>query len=265
MKLVVLGGGGYHPSSLRHTACYAIPELGIVLDAGTGFWRLRDLLVRPTLDVFLSHAHLDHVVGLTFLFDVVWGKTMDEVVVHARPQDLEAIQTHLLAAPLFPAKLPCRYQPLPQPAPAGASEDASSAPPPFDGSFSVAGGGNVRTFPLEHPGGSVGYRFDWPGRSLAYVTDVFSRPNAAYLEAIRGVDLLLHECYFPDELAAFAEKTGHSCASAVGAAAAAANVGRLVLIHPNPLHNEDDPVGLDVVRRFFPNCDLARDGDVIEF
>ena len=48
-----------------------LPEVGVVLDAGTGFYRVREHLRTSELDVFLTHAHLDHVVGLTYLFDVV--------------------------------------------------------------------------------------------------------------------------------------------------------------------------------------------------
>jgi hypothetical protein len=36
MKLVVLGSNGFRANDLGQTACYAIPELGLTLDAGTG-------------------------------------------------------------------------------------------------------------------------------------------------------------------------------------------------------------------------------------
>ncbi len=42
MKLVVLGSNGYRPTDLGHTACYAIPELGLLLDAGSGLYRMVD-------------------------------------------------------------------------------------------------------------------------------------------------------------------------------------------------------------------------------
>ena len=42
MKLVMLGTTGYHPNDIRQTACYALPEIGVVLDAGTGMFRLRE-------------------------------------------------------------------------------------------------------------------------------------------------------------------------------------------------------------------------------
>ena len=67
MKLLLLGTGGYHPNQRRHTACLMLPEAGIVLDAGTGFFRVRQHVATPSLDILLTHAHLDHVVGLTYL------------------------------------------------------------------------------------------------------------------------------------------------------------------------------------------------------
>jgi ribonuclease BN (tRNA processing enzyme) len=222
-----------------------LPEQGIVLDAGTAFFRVREHLCTPRLDVFLTHAHLDHVVGLTFLIDVVYGKDV-EVVVHATADKLAAIREHLLAEALFPAELPCRFCPL-----------ADHVP--------LAGGGRLTHFPLEHPGGAVGYRLDWPGHSLAYVTDTTARDDAAYVEAIRGVDLLAHECNFPDAYAELAEHTGHSTTSAVARVAKSAGVGRLVLVHVNPLSEGDDPVNLQAARGIFARTDLGHDLAEIEF
>ena len=53
-----------------------IPELGLIFDAGTGMFRVRDLIQTKTLDIFMSHVHLDHSVGLTFLYDVLHQKEM---------------------------------------------------------------------------------------------------------------------------------------------------------------------------------------------
>ncbi|HEY5311264.1 MAG TPA: ribonuclease Z, partial [Pirellulales bacterium] len=61
MKLIVLGSTGYHPNDLRQTACVMLPEIGVVLDAGTGMYRVGPLLCTDELHIFLSHAHLDHI------------------------------------------------------------------------------------------------------------------------------------------------------------------------------------------------------------
>ena len=210
MMLVLLGTAGYHPSERRHTACMMLPELGIVLDAGTGMFRLRDRLATDTLDIFLTHAHLDHVVGLTYLLGLLHGRDMRRVTVHGEAAKLDALRRHLFAEQVFPIAPVAEFRPL--------SDEVE-----------LPGGGRMTHFPLVHPGGSVGYRLDWPGRSLAYVTDTTAAPDAAYFDHIRGVNLLVHECNFPDEKRDFAALTGHSHTSAVASLAKAADVGRLVL------------------------------------
>ena len=70
MKLILLGTTGYHPNDRRQTPCLLLPECGVMLDAGTAMYRAGEYLATPELDIFLTHAHLDHVIGLTYLFSV---------------------------------------------------------------------------------------------------------------------------------------------------------------------------------------------------
>jgi ribonuclease Z len=246
MKLLILGSTGYHPNELRHTACFMFPEIGVVLDAGTGMFRVREHLKTPELTIFLSHAHVDHVVGLTFLFDVLNGTSVARATVYGETEKVAAVKAHLFHELLFPVEPPCDFHPLP---------DAVALP----------AGGRLTHFPLEHPGGSIGFRLDWPGRSLAYVTDTPARPDADYVARIRGVDVLIHECYFADELADLAATTGHSHTTPVAEVARAAGVGRLVLVHVNPLINAVDPVGLATARAIFPATEIGTDGLEIDF
>ena len=64
MKLVVLGSGGYYTNEDTHTACYMIPELGIIFDAGNGLFRAPKYVQTNAVNIFLSHAHLDHIEGI---------------------------------------------------------------------------------------------------------------------------------------------------------------------------------------------------------
>ena len=112
MKLHLLGTAGYHPTQRRHTACLMLPEVGVVLDAGTAMFRIRDLIQTRQLDIFLTHAHLDHSVGLTFLLDLLADKQMERVTIHAKPDKLAAIDEHLLNPLIFPVKLPYEMRPL---------------------------------------------------------------------------------------------------------------------------------------------------------
>ncbi|MEZ6099024.1 MAG: MBL fold metallo-hydrolase [Pirellulaceae bacterium] len=246
MKLHLLGTGGYHPSDIRHTACLMLPEMGVVFDAGSAFYRVRDLIETSQLDVFLSHIHLDHVMGLTFLFDVLHDKDVADVRIHSEPEKLAALETHLFHELIFPKLPPLRFVPLAE-------------------SVSLPGGATLTHFPIPHPGGSRGYRIDWPDRSLAYVTDTTAIANADYIPLIRGVDVLIHECYFPDGREDYAELTGHSCATPVAKVAKAAKVGRLVLVHVNPITGQHDPIGIQRVRKIFPKATLGVDEEVIDF
>ncbi len=224
-----------------------LPEVGVILDAGSGIFRARDLIQTKHLDIYLSHVHLDHSFGLTFMFDVLFEKEMESVVVHGEADKLAAIDQHLFSEFLFPVKPPFDYQPIEQ------------------RQFDLPQGGTMTTFPLDHPGGSLGYRLDWEGHSMAYVTDTTAKADASYIDEIRDVDLLVHECYFPDGWEEKAELTGHSCTTPVAEVAKAANVKRLMLVHVNPLDESDDPIDLATAQAIFPATTIATDEQAVNF
>ena len=77
MKLVLLGTNVLVPSEEGgQTACYMLPEQGIVLDAGTGLYRLAQHLQTSSLDIYLTHAHGDHTRGLFHLRGAVLGNLL---------------------------------------------------------------------------------------------------------------------------------------------------------------------------------------------
>ena len=221
MKLVVLGSSGYHPNEVRQTTCLVIPELGLVFDAGTAFFRLPDFLQTGSLDIFLTHAHLDHVVGLTYLLSVQYRYKLDEVRVHGDAAKLKAIREHLFAEELFPVEPSYTEVPLVEGSAIEVGTNSDKA--------------KITWTKLVHPGSSVGYRVDLEDKSLAFITDTTAQPDADYIEFIRGVDLLVHECNFSDGFEELAKETGHSCVSPVAEVAKQAEVGGLVLIHFDPL------------------------------
>lgn len=216
-----------------------IPEKGIIFDAGTGMFRARDLIETDTLDIFLSHVHLDHSIGLTFLYDVLLEKNLSRVTVHVAEDKILAIHDHLYSKALFPVEP--NYEIV-----------------PIKPSVSV-NGLEVRSLSLEHPGGSSGFVVTHDNGSLAYITDTTAKENADYIPAIKNVDVLVHECYFPDGWEEKAELTGHSCLTPVAKVAAAADVGRLILVHINPLNESDQPLDLETVENIFANTEVAKD------
>lgn len=246
MQIVLLGAGGYHPNSRRHTACVMLPERGIVFDVGTGAFRIPAHLATDRLDIFLSHTHLDHVFGLTSLIGLFKGDDASHINVHAEPAKLETIREHLFSPLLFPVAPNFTMTPL------AAEVDV--------------GGARVSSFPLVgHPGGTVGYRVDLPdGKSMAYVTDTIADITAPYVERLRGVDLLIHEAYFDDDRRELADLTGHSCLSDVVAIAEKVEAKRLVLVHMNPRDDRDTPLDLTAALERLPLVSLGADGDVLD-
>ena len=101
-----------------------------------------------------------------------------------------------------------------------------------------------------HPGGSVAYRLDWPsGKRLVYATDTSGDLSDAHAAWSRGADLLMHEgMHFRDQASQWALKTGHSWTSRVAEVAAAAQPGKLLLTHINPLDLSDDPIDRDTIQ-----------------
>lgn len=245
MRLVFLGTGGFRPNERRHTASVMLPDVGVVFDAGTSFFRMPNYLQTRDLQMFLTHPHLDHVCGLTFCIVPLMKDQLDSLTVYGTPRTLAGVNNHVFSEETFPVPLPkTDYRELP-------------------GQVSVAGGGTLTHCPLQHPGGAVGYRIDWPDVSMAYITDTTAPGD--YSSFVEGVDLLIHECYFPDDMAEWAEKTGHSCTTPVAELARAANVSQLALVHIDPERPDDDPIGLDTAKAIFPNTFLAEDKMEIEF
>ena len=261
MKLVLLGTGGLIPTDRAQTACYFLPEPGILLDAGTGLYRMSQHLRTPEVDVYLTHAHGDHTTGLPYLFaaslvhqiqqapervteTTIGGLSekanlfLHTARVHAAQPALEILsrtyQDYQINWQLVQAR-----EPLPQ-------------------------GGTLTSFPV---GGKdeIGFRLDWPGHSMAYVTDTVANPDSPYLENIRGVDLLLHDCNGPDWLRKLMAAVQHSSTSAVARIAARAGVGRLILIHHNPIEAWSIEEDLDAARAIFRNTLIGRDRMEFEF
>lgn len=246
LRVEFLGSGGYHPSERRHTACLLVPHLGLLLDAGTGAFRVRgraDALPDDRLDVVLTHAHLDHVVGLTYLLGLSGRRGPVETVVHATESVLAAVEGHLLATALFPLLPVARFEALGETLP-------------------LSGGATLRTFPVDHPGGAIGVRIDAPGRSFAYMTD--TRPlEGEALAPARGIDLLLHEACFDDSRRQLAIDSGHSTAREAARVAADLGVGRLILLHLDPRATEaDEARGLAEARSVRADAEYAIDGMV---
>lgn len=223
-----------------------LPEIGVVLDAGTGMFRVRDLIETDTLDIFLSHVHLDHSIGLTFLYDILWEKNLSRVTVHVDGSKIETIERHLYNELLFPVRPNFEIRAF------------------GENPIELSDGTHVTTIPLKHPGGSHGFRLGGGGLDFAYITDTTAESDSDYISAISNVKTLVHECYFPDGFEGKAQLTGHSCLTPVAEVAARAKAGRLFLVHINPLDESDSPFDLDSVKGIYDPIVVAADQMVID-
>ncbi len=254
MIVKCFGTAGYHPSEERHTSCYYLPDCGLLLDAGTGIFRLTAELLdnpRESIDVLLSHAHLDHVVGLTFLLDTMAVTKLKHVRVIGEQDKLSAIRQHLYDSLLFPVPPEFEFVEL--------SRNVTRFPLGVEGAFLVD------WIPLKHSGGSLAFVLETDGRRLAYVTDTTATLESPYVAALRDIDLLLHECNFGDEHRELAEKTGHSWLSAVTEVVRRCRPKRTLLTHHNPLAKmlgSEIKLGPDELAL---NMQVVNDCDVIEY
>lgn len=253
MRAEFLGTAGYHPSETRHTTGVLLPDVApddaFLLDGGSGTFRLSNRLLPARLHVFLTHAHLDHTLGLNFLYDVVYTQRQMqerdmEIRFYGDAKTRDAVCGNLFNPLIFP--LPFRWQ----------WREIEAAQP-----FEVAGA-TVNTALLTHPGGSLGYRFDWPAQSLGFITDASGDEN--YFRFIEGVDTLIHERNFPDEFGELARQSGHCTSANLVAAGRAAGARQIAAMHFNPL-TLGDPLHEDDVYSQLPGVVAAYDGLTLEF
>jgi len=136
----------------------------LLFDGGTGLRYLGNSLVdsgQLDVDLFLTHTHFDHVCGLPFFKPFfqpqnrfrLWAGHL------AEGMTLRRVLGEFMMAPLFPVppqvfRARMEYREF----------KAGETLRPADG---VA----VRTATLNHPDGATGYRVEYGGRSVCYLTD----------------------------------------------------------------------------------------------
>jgi ribonuclease Z len=101
-----------------------------------------------------------------------------------------------------------------------------------------------------------------PGRKVVVTGD--TRPCASTIDASRGADLLIHEATFGDEEMERAIETGHSTAREAAMVARDAGVESLVLTHFSARYSRDaSELGMEA-RQCFPSTIVGKDGLEVE-
>ncbi len=180
-----------------NTSCLEVRcgEHLLIFDAGTGLRPLGDKLATEnglSGDLLLTHTHLDHIVGLPFFAPFYKPETRFRLWAgHLQPElTLREAISQLMMAPLFP---------VPPEIFAGniTFHDFSAGE-----TLEPQPGARLRTAPLNHPNGATGYRIEFDGRSVCYVTDTEhtgGRLDENILSLIEGADIMIYDSSFTDE------------------------------------------------------------------
>lgn len=216
-----------------NTSCVEIRAASgavVVLDAGTGIRLLGNRLVSErvrSVDLLLTHLHLDHVEGLGF-FGLLFDPEATIRIHGPRPDggSLEERIAGYLSPPFFPVpfeKIPARIEFVEL----------------WQDTFTIDAV-RVTSSPVQHPGPTVGYRLDDEHASLAFIPD--NEPGLepeSGLSLAAGVDLLIHDAQYTDEEYLTRVGWGHSSQTDLARFVRAAEPRRTLLHHHDPSHGDD--------------------------
>jgi phosphoribosyl 1,2-cyclic phosphodiesterase len=121
---------------------------------------------------------------------------------------------------------------------------------------------------LNHPGGAIGYRVEWQGRSVARIYDIEHIPgiyDPVSLEMMRDADLAVYDCtYNEDEMQRF-KGFGHSTWQHGVELAKMAGAKSFALFHHAPSRTDVQLEHMEQeAQAAFPCAFAARDHQVIE-
>lgn len=245
-----------------NTSCLEVRCGGhlLVFDAGTGIRYLGDNLCGNgplSFDLFLTHTHHDHIVGLPFFRPIFDKKNRVQVWAgHLLPEmTLSAALCQFMKAPLFPVP------------PQIFAADVSYHDFKAGETLSPAPGVTLRTGVLNHPNGATGYRVEFNGQSICYVTDTEHVPGKAddnVLQLIQGADIVVYDSTYTDDEFPRYVNWGHSTWQEGARLCDLADVKRLVLFHHDPGHDDDfmDNVA-EAAEARRPGTTVAREGLVL--
>lgn len=249
-----------------NTACVEVRcgPSRLILDAGTGLRALGNAMAaadgeRCAAHILLTHTHLDHVLGLPFFKPAYQAGNCFELWaghLERSGRTLQEVLCRLMESPYFPVPLDIMHACI-----AFHDFEAGEVLEPFPGV-------RVRTAPLVHPGGATGYRIDYAGRSVCYVTDT-EHPerghDPAVLALIAGAQIVIYDATYTDAEMARFRGWGHSTWEEGLRLCELAGAARLVTFHHDP---ERDDTQLDLIdaalaaRR--PGSLVGREGMVLE-
>ena len=189
-------------------------------------------------DILLSHTHWDHIQGLPFFKPLSSRGT--SVFVYGAAQE---------GVPLKEI-LGRQMDPMVFPVPLNALAAELTVVEISEGEFGIEDF-QICAFRLRHPGTTLGYRLvpTNGGREVAYVTDNELGSGGSYevpsdwrermVEFVEGVDTLIHDAMYPDQIIQARAGWGHSTPRQAVDLAQEAHCRRLILFHHEPEHSDE--------------------------
>jgi ribonuclease BN (tRNA processing enzyme) len=208
MQIRVLGCSGSIASGSRTTA-FLIDD-DVLVDAGTGVGDLSlDELARIN-HIFVTHSHLDHIVSIGLLADSVsrrrHARQHPAVVVHALPETIAALQTHVFNGVIWPdfTRLPDANQPVLRFSPLAVGQVVHVAAPGTQQR-------QVEVLPASHTVPAVGFAVSAGAGCWVFTGD--TGPNTALWTRLAQLDVaaLVIETAFRDDELALAQVSKHLC------------------------------------------------------
>lgn len=258
-----VSGPEYHHFG-GNTPCLEIlyDDVHIVMDAGTGIRQLGKVFMKEKvkkIDLFLSHTHLDHLVGFPF-FEPIYQSDVT-ITIWSPPamgRSCKELFNQLLAPEFFPitlseleAKLHFRvFHP---------GEPLQMGPLTLD------------FHPVNHPGATYCFKIQTPRQMIGYTTDnelmqPFGATEHSLIEFYRGADYLIHEAqYFSEE---YVRKKGWGHSSLLGAMnfVEKTEAKKWLVTHHDPAHSDEELLDLSklALQQSSIPSEWLRDGQVIE-
>jgi ribonuclease BN (tRNA processing enzyme) len=251
-QLILLGtGGGPLPGQARHMTSHVMLHDGAayILDCGLGVtshFARTGIPFSQVRAIFITHHHPDHNIEYGPFLVIGWVHGLQQSVRAYGPPPLLEMTRNFLAAYKLTIDFWAEDFHLPPLGMVDVHEVSAGGPVMSDGAVTV------RSVPVQHPPvtPALGYRFDFPDRSIAFSGDTV--PLATVAEMAKGADILVHEAMnipaieavLRRQIAAGSPGTvegmmqhmlaDHSPTEEVGRIAAEAGVKTLVLSHLVP-------------------------------
>jgi len=254
------------PETVRYggnTSCIEMRcgERLLVFDGGTGLRALGNQLraggQQLDFDMFFIHTHLDHIVGIPFFAPCyAAGNHLRIWAGHLKPTlTIKGVLDKMMSAPLFPVPLDI-FKANIDFRDFAAGETLKPHP-----------GITLKTGALNHPNGATGYRVEFAGKSIAYITDNEYLPganHAALLKLMRRADIAIYDCTYDESEVPARRGWGHSAWEEGVRLAAEAEVRQFVIFHHDPDH---DDAHMDQVaaaaEKLRPGTVVAKEGMVL--